>query len=80
MRWRGGRQGVVDAAVAVALMLLIGYAIVDPPGPASRWPSWSAWLVGAVLAGPVAFRRRCPQPMLAVACVAALLACVLGRS
>lgn len=61
-------------------MLLIGYAIVDPPGPASRWPSWSAWVVGAVLAGPVAVRRRWPEPALAVAAVGALLACVLGAA
>jgi len=37
-------------------------------------------VVGAVLAGPVAVRRRWPQPALAVAAVGALLACVLGAA
>lgn len=80
MRWFRGRPSVVDSVSAVALMLLIGYALVDPPGPASRWPSWSAWVVGAVLAGPVAVRRRWPEPALAVAAVGALLASVLGAA
>ena len=78
MRRLWSRQGVVDAVTAVALALLIGYALVDPPGPASPWPAWSAWPVGAVLACPVAVRRRWPLPVLAVAVAAAVPACLLG--
>ncbi|WP_203787305.1 sensor histidine kinase [Paractinoplanes rishiriensis] len=74
----GGRRALVDVAVAVVFTLLIGWAIVDPPGPASPWPSWSAWLVGAALSGPVVVRRRWPLPALAAAGAVAVLATVLG--
>ncbi|MFF3437943.1 sensor histidine kinase [Streptosporangium sp. NPDC002721] len=66
--WRRGGRDVVDAAVAVAVALLISYAIVDPPGRSSPWPAWAAWLVAAVLSLPIAVRRRRPRVVLAVAC------------
>ncbi len=68
--WRRSGRDVTDAAVAVAVALLIRYAIVDPPGPSSPWLAWSAWPVAAVLSFPIAFRRRRPRAMLAVACAA----------
>ncbi|GAA2533004.1 sensor histidine kinase [Pilimelia columellifera] len=78
VRWLGGRPGLIDVVIAGALALTVGYSIVDPPGPASRWPVWSAWLVGVVLAAPVSVRRRWPLPALAAAGTAATLATVLG--
>ncbi|WP_440066486.1 sensor histidine kinase [Streptosporangium sp. OZ121] len=77
--WRrfGGR-GVLDAVAAAVLALTIGYAIVDPPGPSSWWPLWSAWPVAAVVSLPVAVRRRRPRVMLGVACAAGALATMAG--
>ncbi|AWS46326.1 sensor histidine kinase [Streptosporangium sp. 'caverna'] len=80
MEWarRLGGRGVADAAVAVVLALFVGYAIVDPPGPSSSWPPWSAWPVAAVVSFPVAARRRWPRAMLGLACAAGVLATVAG--
>ncbi|MBF8192696.1 sensor histidine kinase [Nonomuraea sp. K274] len=80
MNWAGWRfgGGVVDAAVAVVVALLAGYAIVDPPGPSSWWPAWSAWPVAALVSFPIAARRRRPWLMLGVAGTAAVLATVAG--
>lgn len=64
--------------VAVILALLVGYAIVDPPGPSSWWPTWSAWPVAAVVSFPIAVRRRRPWAMLGLACAAGVLATVAG--
>ncbi|MEU8381785.1 histidine kinase [Streptosporangium sp. NPDC048865] len=75
---RAGRDVVVDAAVAVAVALLIRYAIVDPPGPSSPWLAWSAWPVAVLLSLPIAFRRRRPRVMLVVACVAGTGVTVAG--
>ncbi|MGI5270243.1 sensor histidine kinase [Nonomuraea sp. CA-218870] len=80
MEWarRIGRKGVADAAVAVALALVIAYAIVDPPGPSSPWPAWSAWPVAAVVSLPAAVRRLRPRAVLVLACATAVLATVTG--
>lgn len=81
MEWAGRRldgRGVADAVTAVIVALIIRYAIVDPPGPSSWWPAWSAWPVAAVVSFPVAVRRRRPRAMLALACTAAGLATVTG--
>ncbi|QFY09807.1 sensor histidine kinase [Nonomuraea phyllanthi] len=75
---RFGGGGVVDAAVAVIVALTIGYALVDPPGPSSAWPAWSAWPVAAIIGFPVAVRRRWPRTMLGFACAAGVLATVAG--
>ncbi|MEV0830771.1 sensor histidine kinase [Nonomuraea rubra] len=69
---------VAEAGAAVALTLFIGYALVDPPGPSSWLPTWAAWPVAAVMSLPVAFRRRWPQAMFAVAATAATLATAAG--
>ncbi|MFB9718328.1 sensor histidine kinase [Planobispora longispora] len=76
--WRLGGKDVTDMVAAVAVALLIRYAIVDPPGPSSSWPAWSAWPVAAVLSLPIALRRRRPRVMLALACAAAVAATVAG--
>ncbi|GAA3076103.1 hypothetical protein GCM10017600_09630 [Streptosporangium carneum] len=65
-------------AAALAVTLIIGYAVVDPPGPSSPWPAWSAWPVAAVVSFPVAVRRRRPRAMLALACAAATVVTVAG--
>ncbi|WP_037971367.1 sensor histidine kinase [Streptosporangium amethystogenes] len=80
MEWarRLGGRGVADAATAVVVALAVGYAIVDPPGPSSWWPAWSAWPVAGVVSFPVAVRRRRPRAMLALACAAGVLATVAG--
>ncbi|MEU4830793.1 sensor histidine kinase [Streptosporangium sp. NPDC023615] len=77
--WRrfGGRD-VADAAAAVAVALLVGYAVVDPPGPSPSWPAWSAWPVAVVLSLPVALRRHRPRVVLAWACAAGVLVTVAG--
>ncbi|GAA4953297.1 sensor histidine kinase [Nonomuraea thailandensis] len=74
MVWRP----VAEAGAAVALTLFLGYALVDPPGPSSWLPVWAAWPVAAVMSLPVAFRRRWPQAMFAVAGSAAVLATAAG--
>ncbi|PZG04255.1 sensor histidine kinase [Nonomuraea aridisoli] len=68
----------VDTALAVVVALLIAWAIVDPPGPSSWWPAWSAWPVAAVLGFPIALRRHRPLPMLGAAAGAAVLATTAG--
>ncbi|MEV0151692.1 MULTISPECIES: sensor histidine kinase [unclassified Nonomuraea] len=81
MEWAGRRldgRGVADAATAVIVALIIRYAIVDPPGPSSWWPAWSAWPVAVVVSLPVAVRRRRPRAVLALACAAGVLATVAG--
>ncbi|MGC5015636.1 histidine kinase [Streptosporangium sp. DT93] len=77
--WRrlAGRH-VADVATAAVVALLVGYAIVDPPGPSPSWPAWSAWPVAAVLGLPVALRRHRPRVMLAWACAAGVLFTVTG--
>ncbi|MEO3796341.1 sensor histidine kinase [Nonomuraea sp. B10E15] len=82
MNWarRLGRSGLADAVAAVVVALLVGYTLVDPPGPSPSWPAWSAWPVAAVVSFPVALRRRRPRAMLAVACAAAALATVAGAA
>ncbi len=82
MEWAGRRldgRGVADAATAVIVALIIRYAIVDPPGPSSWWPAWSAWpaairvvAAGEALLAPTVTRRliaeflRRPHPAPAV--------------
>ncbi|GAA4197676.1 sensor histidine kinase [Streptosporangium oxazolinicum] len=80
MEWarRLGGRGAADAAVAVVVALLVGYAIVDPPGSSSWWPAWSAWPVAAAVSLPIAVRRRRPRIMLALACVTGVLVTVAG--
>lgn len=80
MTWarRIGTNGVADAAAAVVVALTIGYAIVDPPGPSSPWPAWSAWPVAAIVSLPIAFRRRRPRAMLVLACATATAATLSG--
>jgi signal transduction histidine kinase len=82
MTWarRLGRRDVADAAVAIILALLIRYTIVDPPGPSSSWPAWSAWPVAVVVSLPVALRRRRPRAMLVFACAAGALSTVAGAA
>jgi signal transduction histidine kinase len=75
---RIGGKGLADAAVTVIVALTIGYAIVDPPGPSSQWPAWSAWPVAVVVSLPVAVRRLWPRTMLALACAASAAATVAG--
>ena len=65
-------------AAAVIVALTVGYAIVDPPGPSSSWPVWSAWPVAAVVSFPIAVRRRWPRAMLVLACAAGVLATMVG--
>ncbi|MFI6512412.1 sensor histidine kinase [Streptosporangium sp. NPDC050855] len=77
LRRLGGRD-VVDGGAAIVVALLVGYAIVDPPGPSPSWPAWSAWPVAAVLSLPVALRRHRPRAMLVWACAAAVSATVAG--
>ncbi|GGS68859.1 two-component sensor histidine kinase [Planobispora rosea] len=76
--WRLGARDVADAVAAVAVALLIRYAMVDPPGPSSPWPAWLAWPVAVVLGFPIVLRRRRPRVMLALACAAALATTVAG--
>ncbi|GAA3447336.1 sensor histidine kinase [Planomonospora venezuelensis] len=81
MKWaerRYGRRDVIDAAVAVAVALLIRYAVVDPPGPSSHWPEWSAWPMAAIVSFPIAVRRRRPWAALALACATAAAATMAG--
>ncbi|WP_336205802.1 sensor histidine kinase [Nonomuraea sp. LPB2021202275-12-8] len=80
MKWarRLGGRGAADAAAAVVVALIVGYAIVDPPGPSSWWPTWSAWPVAAVVGFPVAVRRLWPRAMLGLSCAAGVLATVAG--
>lgn len=80
MEWarRLGGRAVADAVVAVAVALVAGYAIVDPPGPSSWWPTWSAWPVAAVVSFPIVVRRRWPRAMLAPACATGVLVTVAG--
>ncbi|GII33994.1 sensor histidine kinase [Planotetraspora mira] len=80
MEWarRLGGRGVADAVVAVIVALFVVYAFVDPPGPSSSWPAWSAWPVAAVVSFPIALRRRRPWAMLGLACAAGVLATVFG--
>jgi signal transduction histidine kinase len=80
MEWarRIGGRGLADAAVTVIVALTVGYAIVDPPGPSSTWPAWSAWPVAAVVSLPAAVRRLWPRTMLALACAASAAATVAG--
>ncbi|WP_344487456.1 sensor histidine kinase [Nonomuraea monospora] len=75
---RQARRAIAEAGAAAALTLLLGYALVDPPGPSSWLPTWAAWPVAAVMSLPVAFRRRWPQAMLIVAATAAVLATATG--
>ncbi|WP_211212845.1 sensor histidine kinase [Nonomuraea coxensis] len=60
------------------MALIMRYAIVDPPGPSSWWPAWSAWPVAAAVSLPVAVRRRRPRAVLVLACAAGVLATVAG--
>lgn len=76
--WRFGGGGAADAAVAVIVALFVGYAIVEPPGPSSSWPAWSAWPLAAVVSVPIAGRRRWPWAMLGLACTAGVAATVAG--
>ncbi|MEW1844537.1 sensor histidine kinase [Nonomuraea angiospora] len=75
---RLGGSGVTDAVAAVVVALTVGYAIVDPPGPSSWWPAWSAWPVAAAMSFPIAVRRRRPRAMLGLACATAVAATVAG--
>ncbi|TDC06991.1 sensor histidine kinase [Nonomuraea longispora] len=74
------RKGGADAAAAVMVALLVGYALVDPPGPSPSWPAWTAWPVAAVVSFPVALRRRLPRSMLAAGCAAGALTVVAGAA
>ncbi|WP_219464960.1 sensor histidine kinase [Nonomuraea rhizosphaerae] len=72
------RRGAVDVATAVVVALVVGYAIIDPPGPSSWWPAWSAWPVAALLSFPIALRRSRPRAMLGLACASGVAATVAG--
>ncbi|MEV0167700.1 sensor histidine kinase [Nonomuraea fuscirosea] len=80
MTWARRIEGgaVTDVVAAIVVALTIGYAIVDPPGPSSPWPTWSAWPVAALVSLPIALRRRRPRAMLVLACTAATLATLSG--
>ncbi|MEV4799520.1 histidine kinase [Nonomuraea sp. NPDC049421] len=81
MKWGGQRLDgwiVTDVVTAIVVALIIRYAVADPPGPSSWWPAWAAWPVGAVLALPIAVRRRRPRAVLAFAAVTGVLATVTG--
>ncbi|TDE49971.1 sensor histidine kinase [Nonomuraea mesophila] len=74
------RKGVADAAAAVMVALLVGYTLVDPPGPSPSWPAWTLWPFAAVVSLPVALRRRLPWTMLAAGCAAGALTTVAGAA
>ncbi|MEV4569981.1 sensor histidine kinase [Nonomuraea sp. NPDC049419] len=81
MKWGGQRLDgwiVTDVVTAIVVALIIRYAVADPPGPSSCWPTWAAWLIGAVLALPIAVRRRRSRAVLAFAAVTGVLATVTG--
>ncbi|GAA3134912.1 sensor histidine kinase [Planomonospora alba] len=71
-------KDLTDAVAAVAVALLVRYAIVDPPGPSSPWPAWAAWPVAAVVSAPIAFRRRRPRAALVLACATATVTTMAG--
>ncbi|MFC4587715.1 sensor histidine kinase [Sphaerisporangium corydalis] len=77
---RPAGEHAADAAAALTLALVIGYAIVDPPGPSSSWPAWSAWPVAAALSLPIAARRHRPRAALTLACATGVLATVAGAA
>lgn len=63
---------------AAASTLFVAWAIIDPPGSSSGWPTWSAWPVAAMVSLPVAIRRRRPGLALSIAGAAAVLATMAG--
>ncbi|GGL30086.1 sensor histidine kinase [Planomonospora parontospora] len=81
MQWSERRldgRSVTDTVVAVAVALIIRYAFVDPPGPSSPWPAWSAWPAAVLVSLPIAVRRRRPRVVLALACATAAMATMAG--
>lgn len=65
--------------MAVVVGVVVGYAALDANvdgGPVE--PVWVSVLVTALIAGPVAVRRRWPLPAFAAGCAAALLAMATG--
>ncbi|MFC4059703.1 sensor histidine kinase [Planomonospora corallina] len=78
--WRLRARDAADAVVAVAVALLMRYALVDPPGPSSHWPAWSAWPVAVAVSSPIALRRRRPRAVLAFACATAAAATMAGAA
>ena len=69
---------LLDVAVTVALVGLVPYALLDPPGPAYPGPGWLAWLTGAALGLPLLLRRRWSTPVLAWVVLVAAVATFLG--
>ncbi|HYN93550.1 MAG TPA: histidine kinase [Pilimelia sp.] len=66
-RLRDGQLLAVDAVLAGALVLTCGYAASeDPLGAGVREPLWLSVVVGVLIGGPVAVRRRRPLAVLGV--------------
>lgn len=80
-RLRGADLFAVDAVLALLLALICGYAATEAPlaaGAGVREPAWLSWVVGILIAAPVAVRRSWPVPAVAVVLVGAVAALVSG--
>jgi signal transduction histidine kinase len=69
---------LVDVAVAGALVCLVAYAPLDPPGPAYPGPVWLVWLVAVAAGVPLLLRRRWSGPVLVWVVLVAAAATLLG--
>ncbi|MCI4065763.1 sensor histidine kinase [Micromonospora sp. R77] len=69
---------VTDLLWAVLLVLLVAYTVTDPPGPAYPGPAGVVWSTAALVALPVAVRRRWPLVVLAAVSLTAATATAAG--